>query len=65
MHGWIEGQLDAKPLKRLWLVLIGGVAIEFCRGFFTPQLVALPAAPAGWTRVAQTTLEPIPREPET
>jgi len=46
--------------RRLLLVLIGGAVIELSRGYFTPQLEALPAAPAGWTRVAETPLDPLP-----
>lgn len=53
-------------MKRLWIILLAGIAIEFSRGYFTPALVALPAAPAGFTRVTQTALNPIPHDsPET
>lgn len=51
-------------MKKLWPILIAVAVIEFTRGFFTPQLQALPSAPAGWTRVAQTAADPIPREIE-
>lgn len=42
--------------RRLWLVLIAGAVIELSRGYFEPQLQALPSAPAGWTRTADGTL---------
>jgi hypothetical protein len=51
-----------KRVRWLWLVLIGAAAIELSRGYFTPQLKALPPAPAGWTRVAETAFDPIPRD---
>jgi len=53
-------------MKRAWIVLLAGVLIELSRGYFTPALEAFPQAPAGWTRVIETDLDPIPHEwPET
>jgi len=53
-------------MRRLWIVLVAGAVIELTRGYFTPALQAAPQAPAGWTRVSQTALDPIPHEwPET
>jgi hypothetical protein len=53
-------------MRRLWIVLIAAVLIESTRGYFTPALQAVPQTPAGWTRVTQTALDPIPHEwPET
>ena len=53
-------------MKRLWIVLLAGAVIELTRGYFTPSLQALPQAPAGWTRVSETALDPIPHDwPET
>ena len=53
-------------MKRLWIVILAGIAIELTQGYFPPALQAPPLAPAGWTRVTQTALEPIPHEwPET
>jgi hypothetical protein len=53
-------------MKRAWIILFAGVAIELSQAYFTPALEALPQAPAGWTRVAETALDAIPHEwPET
>lgn len=53
-------------MKRLWIILFTGVAIGFSQNYLTPALQALPEAPAGWTRVTETALNPIPHEwPET
>ncbi|HEX5230326.1 MAG TPA: hypothetical protein VFW44_21585 [Bryobacteraceae bacterium] len=53
-------------MKRGWIILVAAVLIELTRGYFTPTLQALPLAPAGWTRVTQTALDPIPHDwPET
>ena len=49
-------------MKRLWIILLAGIVIELSRGYFTPALQALPQAPAGWTRVTETALDPIPHE---
>jgi hypothetical protein len=49
-------------VKRLWLVVIAAIVIELSRGYFTPPLEALPSAPAGWARVAQTAFNPVPHE---
>jgi len=43
-------------MKRLWIVLIAGVAIELSRGYFTPRLEALPIAADGWSRESQNCL---------
>ncbi len=47
-------------MKRVWIVLVAGVVIELSRGYFTPQLEALPVKPDGWTLVAQAALDPVP-----
>jgi hypothetical protein len=53
-------------MKRLWIVLLAGMLIELTQGYFPPALHALPQAPAGWTRVTENALDPIPHEwPET
>jgi hypothetical protein len=53
-------------MKRLWIVFLAGTVIELTQGYFPPGLQALPQAPAGWTRVTETALDPIPLEwPET
>jgi hypothetical protein len=53
-------------MKRLWIILLAAAGIELSRGYLTPTVQALPEAPAGWTRVTQTALDPIPHEwPET
>ena len=53
-------------MKRLWMIVLAGIAIEFSQDFFTPVLQAIPQAPAGWTRVSETALDPIPDDwPET
>jgi hypothetical protein len=53
-------------MKRLWIVFLAGIAIELTQGYFPPGLQALPQAPAGWTRVTETALDPISQEwPET
>ncbi len=53
-------------MKRLWIVFLAGIVIELTYGYFPPALQALPQAPARWTRVTQTALDPIPHEwPET
>jgi hypothetical protein len=53
-------------MKRLWIILLAAAAIELSRGYRTPTLQAILQAPAVWTRVTQTALDPIPHEwPET
>jgi hypothetical protein len=53
-------------MKRLWIVFLAGIVIELTYGYFPPALKALPQAPAGWTRVTETPLDPIPHQwPET
>ncbi len=49
-------------MKRFWIIILAGVVIELTRGFFPPELQALPQSPAGWTRVTETALDPIPHE---
>jgi hypothetical protein len=53
-----------KWMKRLWIVLVAGVAIELSRGYFTPRLEALPIAADGWSRENQTAFDPVPPEIE-
>jgi len=51
-------------MKRLWIILVAGIAIEFTRGYLTPRLEALPTAADGWSRVNQTVFDPVPPEIE-
>jgi len=50
--------------KRLWIVLIAGIAIELSRGYFTPRLEALPITADGWSRESQIAFDPVPPEIE-
>jgi hypothetical protein len=53
-------------MKHAGAIFLAAALIELTRGYFTPALQALPEAPAGWTRVTETALNPIPHEwPET